>query len=169
MKKVIIVLFFLTIILINNNDSEEFIIPEDAIRFRIIANSNTFEDQATKVEIKNNVEKILKNDLLLINNKEEAKKILNDSIPKIKNMINNYNIDYNINYGNNYFPEKKYKGVTYKEGNYESLVVTIGSGKGDNWWCLMFPPLCLMDIENESNANSVDYKFFVKDIFDKYM
>ena len=67
------------------------------------------------------------------------------------------------------FQKKKYKGVTYKEGNYESLVVTIGSGKGDNWWCLMFPPLCLMDIENESNANSVDYKFFVKDIFDKYM
>jgi len=169
MKKVIIVLFFFTITLINNGSTEEFIIPEDAIRFRVIANSNTFEDQATKIEIKNNVEAILKNDLLLTNNKKEAKKILNDSIPKIKNMINNYKIDYDINYGNNYFPEKKYKGVTYKEGNYESLVITLGSGKGDNWWCLMFPPLCLMDIEEESAIKDVDYKFFVKDIFEKYM
>ena len=146
MKKVIIVLFFLTLIFLNSKE-EEFIIPDDAIRFRIIANSNNFDDQATKIEIKNNVEDILKEKLLLTNNKEEAKEILKNNIPEIKNMINNYNISYDINYGNNFFPEKKYKGVTYKEGNYESLVVTLGEGKGDNWWFLMFPQLCLMDKE----------------------
>ncbi len=167
MKKVIIVLFFLTIILINKKE-EEFIIPDNAIRFRVIANSNSFEDQATKVEIKNNVENIVKKDLLLTKNKQEAQKILNESIPKIKNMVDNYNITYNINYGNNYFPEKKYKGITYQEGYYESLVLTLGNGKGDNWWCLMFPPLCLMETENNDLKN-VDYQFFVKDIFNKYM
>ena len=82
--------------------------------------------------------------------------------------MNQYNIPYDINYGNNYFPEKKYKGVTYKEGNYESLVVTLGNGKGDNWWCVMFPPLCLMDTE-EQNLSNAEYHFWIKDIFDKYM
>ncbi len=167
MKKVIIVLFFLTILLINQ-ENEEFIIPDDAIRFRVIANSNTFEDQALKIEIKNNVENIIENDLLAVKNKQEATKTLKENIPVIENMINNYNIPFKINYGDNYFPEKKYKGVTYKEGYYESLVVTLGSGEGDNWWCLMFPPLCLMEKET-TNLKNNDYQFFIKDIFEKYM
>ena len=167
MKKVIIVLFFLTIIFINSRE-DEFIIPDDAIRFRVIANSNNFEDQITKVEIKNNVENILKKEMLFVNNKDQAQTILQKNIPEIKNMINNYNIDYDIKYGNNYFPEKKYKGVTYKEGNYESLVVTLGTGKGDNWWCLMFPPLCLME-EEQKNLNNNDNQFFIKDLFQKYI
>lgn len=167
MKKVIIVLFFLTLIFINSSN-EEFIIPENAIRFRVIANSNTFEDQATKVEIKNNVESIVKKELLAAKDQNEAEEILKESIPVIKNMINNYNVSYKVNYGQNYFPEKKYKGVTYKEGYYESLVITLGNGAGDNWWCLMFPPLCLMETD-ETNMNNVDYQFFVKDLFNKYM
>lgn len=167
MKKVIIVLFFLTLIFINSKE-EEFIIPENAIRFRVIANSNTFEDQASKIEIKNNVENILKNKILLAENQDEAKIILEESIPAIKSMINNYNISFDVNYGQNYFPEKKYKGVTYKEGYYESLVVTLGSGAGDNWWCLMFPPLCLLETESTGMKN-IDYQFFVKDLFNKYM
>lgn len=166
MKKGVIVLFFLTLIFINSNE-EEFIIPEDAIRFRIIANSNTFEDQATKMEIKNNIEGMLQNELPLITDKKNAKNYLTSQIPEIKNMLGNYDIKYNINYGNNYFPEKRYKGVTYKEGYYESLVVTLGEGAGDNWWCLLFPPLCLM--EEQPNMKDVDYQFFVKDIFHKYM
>lgn len=167
MKKLIIVLFFLTVIFINNQE-EEFIIPEDAIRFRVIANSNNFTDQATKTEIKNNIEEIVKDKMLLATNKEQAKKTLQESIPNIQNMINNYDLKYDIKYGNNYFPEKKYKGVTYKEGNYESLVVTLGNGLGDNWWCVMFPPLCLLETDEE-NLNNVDYQFFVKDVFAKYM
>lgn len=167
MKKGIIGLFLLTILFVNTEE-EEFIIPKEAIRFRVIANSNTFEDQATKIEIKNNVENIVKSNLLTAKNSTEAREILKQNIPEIENMIKNYNISYKLNYGNNYFPEKKYKGVTYEEGLYESLVVTLGNGAGDNWWCLMFPPLCLMEVE-ENNINDVDYKFFVKDIFDKYM
>lgn len=167
MKQVIIALFILTILFINTNE-EEYIIPKEAIRFRVIANSNTFEDQATKVEIKNNVENIVESDLLNVTNRNAAEETLKSSLPEIKNMINNYNIPYEINYGNNYFPEKKYKGVTYEEGYYESLVITLGDGAGDNWWCLMFPPLCLMEVE-ESNISNADYRFFIKEVFDKYM
>ena len=75
MKKIIIVLFLFVCIYLIKNNKEEFIIPSNAIRFRVIANSNSFEDQATKMEIKTNIENILKTDLINVNNKTEADKI----------------------------------------------------------------------------------------------
>lgn len=68
-------------------------------------------------------------------------------------------------FGFNYFPSKKYKGITYKDGYYESLVVTLGEGKGDNWWCVLFPPLCLLEAEESTD---VEYKSYVKELIDKY-
>lgn len=168
MKKIIIVLFLFTMILFINKGKEEYIIPDSAIRLRVIANSNTFEDQATKMEIKNNIENLLKVDLISVQNKVEAQQLLNQKIPEIKNMINNYNLSYNLNYGQNYFPEKSYKGIKYEAGMYESLVVTLGEGSGENWWCVLFPPLCLMDA-TATEAKDVDYQFFVKNMFEKYM
>lgn len=168
MKKIIIVLFLFTLICFISKGNEEYIIPNNAIRLRVIANSNTFEDQATKMEIKSNIEDILKTDLISVSNKAEADGVIQEKIPQIKTMINDYNINYNLNYGQNYFPEKSYKGVKYKEGMYESLVVTLGSGRGENWWCVLFPPLCLMEAQ-ESKMEDVDYEWFVKDIFKKYM
>ena len=70
----------------------------------------------------------------------------------------------NINFGLNYFPKKVYKGVTYEQGDYESLVITIGSGQGDNWWCVLFPPLCLLEAEENTE---VEYKFKVLELLDK--
>lgn len=168
MKKIIIVLFLFTFVFLILHGEEEYIIPNNAIRLRVVANSNTFEDQATKMEIKNNIESILKKDLIDIKSDEEADHIINQKIPEIKTMIDNYDVSYKLNYGQNYFPEKSYKGIKYEEGNYESLVVTLGKGKGDNWWCVLFPPLCLMDAST-SSMEEVDYKWFVQDIFKKYM
>lgn len=168
MKKIIIVLFLFTLLFFISRGEEEYIIPNNAIRLRVIANSNTFEDQATKMEIKNNIEDILKTDLITTMDKTEADHIINKKIPEIEMMINNYNLPYQMNYGKNYFPEKSYKGVKYEEGMYDSLVVTLGSGSGENWWCVLFPPLCLMEA-SKSNTDDVEYSLFVKDIFKKYM
>lgn len=168
MKKIIIVLFLFAILFLTKAQKEEFIIPDEAIRFRVIANSNTFEDQSTKMEIKNNIENILVTDLIKANKKSDAEKLLNQKLPEIENMIKSYNISYKMNYGENYFPEKSYKGVKYEEGNYESLVVTLGSGTGDNWWCVLYPPLCLMEAST-SDLENTEYTFFVKELFQKYL
>ncbi len=168
MKKIIIVLFLFTLFFLLTQGDQEFIIPDNAIRLRVIANSNTFEDQATKMEIKNNIETILKDDLLTKENKNEVGQLIHQKKAEIETMIKNYEIPYKINYGSNYFPEKTYKGVKYEAGNYESLVVTLGQGSGDNWWCVLFPPLCLMEASKE-DVDDVEYEFFVKNIFDKYM
>ena len=57
-----------------------------------------------------------------------------------------------------------FKGIKYKEGNYESLVITLGSGLGKNWWCILFPPLCLLDEEKEN----INYKFYVQELINKF-
>lgn len=168
MKKVIIVLFLFTILINLNNKTEEYIIPADAIRFRVIANSNTIDDQNTKIQIKNNIENLLSSDILKSNSKTEAKQNIKNRLFDIEKILNNYQVSYKINLGQNYFPEKTYKGVTYPEGMYESLVVTLGSGSGENWWCVLYPPLCLMDGLTE-NQTDIEYKSFVQEIFKKYL
>ena len=159
-------------IIFSNIVTANHLIPEDAIRIRVIPNSNKNEDQ----EMKNKVTNILKEDMynLLKNVKgtEKAKEIINNNIPNIETKItklfdtNNYNQTFNINFGLNYFPSKEYKGITYSDGYYESLVVTIGQAKGDNWWCVLFPPLCLIEAEESTD---VEYTSFVKEMIDKYM
>jgi len=77
----------------------------------------------------------------------------------------NYNLGYDVKYGYNYFPVKEYKGVKYNEGYYESLLVTLGEGKGDNYWCVLFPPLCLIEGDE---SDDVHYKSLIEEIIKKY-
>lgn len=174
MKKIIIfVLLIISLLfLVDNNVSSETIIPDSAIRFRVIGNSNTVYDQNIKLQIRNVIQnKILE---LTRNTKtiEEVRTIMKEHQKELYDITNeklkelNYDKPFKLNYGYNYFPKKKYKGVTYKEGNYESLVITLGEGNGNNFWCVIFPPLCMAEIED---TNEVEYKFFVKEIIDKYL
>ena len=80
-------------------------------------------------------------------------------------IVEEYQVPYQIHYGNNYFPAKYYKGITYPAGNYESLVITLGSGAGKNFWCVLFPPLCLLE-NTEEDISDVDYRLYVKKLLD---
>ena len=71
--------------------------------------------------------------------------------------------NYSFKFGYNYFPKKVYKGILYPEGEYESIEVRLGSGVGDNYWCVLFPPLCLIN-ENEI-TDDVTYQLYVKELF----
>lgn len=167
MKKIIPVLFIFFLIYGFSN-KKEILIPSDAIRFRIIANSNNEKDQALKMQIKEAVEKELQSKIVNAGNTAQAEIIINQNLENIKNVVSNYTDDFNISFGLNYFPEKEYKGVTYEAGTYNSLVITLGSGVGKNWWCVMFPPLCLLEGKN-NNTDDINYKFYVKEIIDKYI
>ena len=171
MKKILIVLVVLTMFLIYNEVKEKpIIIPDTAIRLRVIPNSNTSLDQNMKNQVKKYLEQDTYKKLENINNINDARKIINNNLDNIDKSINNifkknnYNMDYNINFGYNYFPEKEYKQVKYKEGYYESIVITIGDGKGDNWWCILFPNLCLVDLENNEQ---IEYKSWVAEKLNK--
>ena len=161
LKKVIVVLFLVSLAFLFSNHEEEIIIPNKAIRFRVIANSDSVEDQMKKMEIKSAVEKEV---YTLINgegNISQVRNIIEDNMDTIKDIVEEYNVPYNINYGNNYFPSKTYKGIMYPAGNYESLVITLGNGVGANFWCVLFPPLCLIDNSRE-DISDVDYQLYVK-------
>ncbi len=161
MKKVIVVLFLVSLAFLFSNHEEEIIIPNKAIRFRVIANSDSVEDQMKKMEIKSAVEKEV---YTLINGEDnisQVRNIIEDNMDTIKDIVEEYNVPYNINYGNNYFPSKTYKGIMYPAGNYESLVITLGDGVGSNFWCVLFPPLCLIDNSRE-DISDVDYQLYVK-------
>lgn len=168
MKKIVFVLFIISLVLfIHSSKEEKIVIPSNSIRYRIIANSNSFADQEEKYKINSSIEPVLKDILSSSNTLEESRTKINDNLNNIRRIINDYDVNYSLNYGNNYFPEKEYKGVMYPEGNYESLVITLGSGLGDNWWCVLFPPLCLLEAQ-ESNLDDVEYSFYLKDIINKY-
>ena len=161
LKKVIVVLFLVSLAFLFSNHEEEIIIPNKAIRFRVIANSDSVEDQMKKMEIKSAVEKEV---YTLINGEDnisQVRNIIEDNMDTIKDIVEEYNVPYNINYGNNYFPSKTYKGIMYPAGNYESLVITLGDGVGANFWCVLFPPLCLIDNSKE-DISDVDYQLYVK-------
>ena len=175
MKKILLLLSIISFIYIGLNYKEEdSIIPDEAIRFRVVANSNTVYDQNIKLQVRNTVQneifKLIKDSKSI----DDTRKILKEHQKELYDVTNNklkeldYNKDFKIKYGFNHFPKKKYKGVTYKEGNYESLVITLGSGNGDNFWCVLFPPLCLLEADDNSSSN-IEYKFFVKDLIDKYL
>lgn len=171
MKKIIILVSILMGIIINNEYKQnQIIIPDESIRLRVIANSNSIEDQNIKEKIKINLEQLINEKLLNLDSLNNSKEIILENINNFEQIIkqtlkeNQNSTSYKINYGNNYFPKKEYQGVTYKEGYYESLVITLGSGKGDNWWCVLFPPLCLLEA---TEGTEVEYKFLVKELLDK--
>ena len=162
MKKIIVLLFVLTIIYISKSE-EEIIIPTNSIRYRIIANSDSTKDQMLKMNIKEKLDEEILPILSDSNSIEDSRLLIKDNLDNIKNIVSKYTDDFDVNYGKNYFPKKTYKGINYDAGNYESLVITLGSGLGKNWWCVLFPPLCLID----ENTNDVEYTTLVKEILKK--
>ncbi len=166
MKKIIIVLFFIVVCLVCINEKESILIPNESIRFRVIANSDSKYDQELKMSVKNDVEKELYNIIRDAKNIEEARTKISNNLDKVDNILKEYNVKYNISYGNNHFPEKEYKGIKYKEGDYESIVITIGNGLGHNLWCVLFPPLCLLDEQN--NLDNIEYEFYASKLINRF-
>lgn len=172
MKKIVIIAAVIMLILINAKE-ENIVIPDSAIRFRIIANSNTAQDQ----NIKNNLEHKLETYLYSIvkdakNNKEAKEKLLNN-VDNVNSYIEDYlkfnhiSSKFDVSIGNNYFPTKQYKGVKYEAGYYDSIVVRLGRSQGMNWWCVIYPPLCLIDSQ-EKEENNIEYTSLVQELIKKY-
>lgn len=173
MKKVsVFILMLLIVVSVYKKSNDSVKIPDSAIRFRILANSNSPRDQKIKEDIRDKMQKELYS--LLQNSKsiDDSRKIINSNMSNfdeiLKDSMKDIEYSYSIDYGMHYFPSKTYKGITYDEGNYESLLVTLGSGEGDNWWCVLFPPLCLLEAEESSDVKDVEYKSFIKEIIEKY-
>lgn len=154
MKKLVLTLcigFFAAAAAVCTVSQTDAAVKENVIRLHVRANSNSDEDQALKLKVR---DRIINDASYLFEDKpniQDAKKAINDNIELITAAAsdeiqkNGYSYPVSVRYGKSDFPEKLYKNITMPAGTYEALVVEIGSGKGENWWCVLFPPLCFVD------------------------
>lgn len=129
-------------------------ISDSVFRLHVIANSDSNEDQALKYKVRDNLLKYMNNICrncaskqeainLVTEHQEEFKQVALDTIKK-----EGYSYNVKINIGNFEFPTKQYGDISLPAGYYDALRVEIGEAKGRNWWCVMFPSLCFIDVSS---------------------
>lgn len=126
-------------------------IADKIIRFHVIANSNTDEDQALKLKVRDKVIEFVSNKLKDSKSLEESRQFVLDNKSNIEEMAkdvineNGYSYSVTSSLSRENFPDKVYGDVVFPQGEYEAYRILIGEAKGENWWCVMFPPLCFVD------------------------
>ena len=158
LKAIIIlsVLLFLytTICAISYAENVSTDIAESVFRLHILANSDSKEDQELKIKVRNFLLDYMNSLCSNCKSKEEAIILVEQNKEKFREIAlntvkeNGYNYDVKINIGNFQFPTKNYGDISLPAGYYDALRVEIGEAKGQNWWCVMFPPLCFVDISS---------------------
>ena len=149
---------------VNKIDSASEDYKEKLIRFHVMANSDNDDDQELKLKVRDGIISYLKPKLENSNSISESEEIIKseyDNLYKIsREIVKENGYDYDISVGIEYsnFPTKQYSNVVLPAGEYKALKVIIGEGKGKNWWCVMFPPLCFVDEENGVIDEETDSK-----------
>ena len=139
-------------------------INSKVFRLHILANSDSTEDQNLKMHIKDKVQELSREIVSIGNNKKELEDIFIKNLSNVekiaKNEIRNcgYNYPVSARVTNSYFNTRNYENFTLPAGNYDALEIKIGSGKGENWWCVIFPMLCV----GASSKNKILDKTFNK-------
>ena len=171
-KTIIIILLAMLGFYFLSMKGSALIIPNEAIRLRVLANSNSKEDQELKWKVRDELQLYMYELLKDTKGIDQAREKIKQNLDQIEDCVNRtlqkYDsaIKFQVDFGLNYFPDKEYKGVVYPAGEYESVLVTLGEGNGNNWWCVLFPPLCLMEAEE---SDTVEYKSFFQELIEKYL
>ncbi|MCM3411556.1 stage II sporulation protein R [Metabacillus litoralis] len=134
---------------------EPVVIPDEAIRLRILANSNSDEDQELKRKVRDEVNKEITEWVAELTSVEAAEELIESRLPEIKNIVarvlkeENMEQEYTVDFDHDVsFPTKLYGNFIYPAGEYEAILISLGEAKGANWWCVLFPPLCFLDFSN---------------------
>ena len=145
----------------------------DYLRVHIRANSNSQADQVVKYLIKDEVVDFVTPYLINCDTKQKSVDTINLLLNEIETVCNNVLVKNGFTYksktrlDSEKFPTRVYENVTLEEGVYDALIVELGSGKGDNWWCIVYPPLCFVN-KSDSNAQNIQYQSYLVDIIKKY-
>jgi stage II sporulation protein R len=132
----------------------EVTIPQDSIRLRILANSDGTQDQLVKRQIRDKIVEQMNQWVTALEDPqslEQARALIRTHLPELNALVGSelekrgIQYSYNVELGVVPFPTKLYGGTVYPAGEYEAVRVTLGEGKGQNWWCVLFPPLCFID------------------------
>lgn len=132
---------------------------DEIIRFHIRANSDREEDQELKLKIRDEILKEMGDKFKDTVDLDESREIIVANMKTMKEITEDviqregedYSVD--ISLGQDNFPTRKYGNLVFPAGDYETLLITLGEGSGQNWWCVMFPPLCFVDITHSVAYN----------------
>ncbi|USG65430.1 stage II sporulation protein R [Brevibacillus ruminantium] len=135
-------------------------IPQESIRLRIIANSDSIQDQWLKREVRDAIIEQMNVWVKDIRSYEDAKVVVANKLPELQAVVDTtmrergFSYDAEVDFGRVPFPTKLYGSYVYPAGEYEALRVRIGKAEGQNWWCVLFPPLCFIDMSNGDAATA---------------
>lgn len=152
-KKIILILTLFILYFIFYSFSYSYSISNDLeenlFRLHILANSDSPEDQELKLYVRNKVIEYLHQ--YTFENKSELISFLKSNQPTLQQIIDNaikekgYNYTSTFEIENSFYPQKQYENITLPAGNYDGLKIKIGKAEGKNWWCVLFPPMCLIN------------------------
>ena len=177
---ILLLIFILTFIYIINPYLMDVIdsggkYEKDLIRFHIRANSDKEEDQNLKLKVRDEILKDIEEKFKYNKSTAESRNTILENMDNMKeiaeNVVRDEGVDYNINIslGQDSFPIRKYGNMVLPQGEYETLMIEIGEARVENWWCVMFPPLCFVDethavaVEDEEDEQDEQLEEFIID------
>lgn len=149
---VILTTFFLLISINSYANDVSKDLSNNFFRLHILANSDSEEDQALKLKVRDSIISYMNTLSYSGLTKEESINLTNSHLAAFKEIAEKtiagqgYNYPVSLEIGNFYFPTKEYGNISLPAGYYDALKIEIGEAKGKNWWCSLFPPLCFVDI-----------------------
>lgn len=173
MKYLPIFLFLLLcvgVFVFNSNTNK---LEHDYLRVHIRANSNDEVDQNIKYIIKDSVVDFITPYLIECDTKQKSIDTINGLLNEIESVCDSVLMENGFTYTSNAkidiekFPTRSYENITLEEGVYDALIIELGTGKGDNWWCIVYPPLCFVN-KSDTNAHNIQYQSYLIEIIEKY-
>jgi len=126
-------------------------IENSVVRLHVVANGNSFEEQQLKLKVRDDVIKTLSPYLSGVKNKNNAEYIIKSHLEDVEKtakktlLKNGSDCDVKVYFEKHDFPTKRYADISFPKGKYKALRVVIGGGRGENWWCVLFPQLCFTE------------------------
>lgn len=146
---------------------------EDYLRIHIRANSNSMEDQNVKYLVKDKIIEYLTPLIAISKNKEEMENIINLNLINIENIANDVLKDNGFEYksnaylNNEFFPTRTYGNITLDANYYDAIIVELGESVGNNWWCVVYPPLCFVN-SAETSTDGFKYRSLILELIEKF-
>jgi len=156
-----------------NSDDKLQSVEYDYLRVHIRANSNNDVDQSVKYLVKDCIVDFVTPYLIDCDSKQKSVDtitcLLDDIESECDKVLHRNGFTYmsKARIDVEYFPTRSYDNVTLKEGLYDALIIELGSGKGDNWWCIVYPPLCFVN-KSVNNVQNIEYQSYLVEIIKKY-
>lgn len=147
----ILVFIYIALLSFNYSKAVSSNLSDSVFRLHIIANSDSSADQELKLKVRDNIINYMNTLTSSSSDKKDVISIVNNHLDSFKEIAlntikeNGYNYDVNIEIGNFHFPTKSYGDISFPAGNYDALKIEIGDAIGQNWWCVLFPPLCFVN------------------------